>query len=72
MERMFGLFLILAILGVGIEFYTKGDQAFGGLFASADAPAAAEDAPWAGERAGERLRGGHEERGERMERALGE
>jgi hypothetical protein len=72
MERMFGLLIILGVLWAGIEFYTKGDQAFGGMFASIDAPAAAEDAPWAGERAGARLRGGHDERGDRMERALGE
>jgi hypothetical protein len=72
MERVFGLLVIVAILFVGVELYTKGDQAFGGTFASADAPAAADDPSWAGDRAGARLRDGHDERAERMERALGE
>jgi hypothetical protein len=72
MERVFGLLVIMAVLYAGIELYTKGDRAFGGLLASGDAPAAEEYEPWAGERAGERLRGGHEERAERMGRALGE
>jgi hypothetical protein len=72
MERVFGLFVILAALYAGIELYTKGNQAFGGIFASSDAQAEETYEPWAGDRAGERLRGGHEERSERMGRALGE
>ena len=71
MERWFGLLLILGVLYAGIELYTKGDQAFGGVFASSDAPAQ-ESEPWAGERAGARLSGGHEQRSEQMGRALGE
>jgi hypothetical protein len=40
MERMIGLILIVTAIWVGVEFYTEGDQAFGGIFASGDAPAA--------------------------------
>jgi hypothetical protein len=71
MERMIGLILIVGVVWAGIEYYTKGEQAFGGVFASGEASADAEQ-PWAGERAGAKLRAGHAERGERMERALGE
>ncbi len=72
MERWIGIILILCAIWVGIEFYTEGEQAFGGILASGSSEPAAGDQPWAGERAGNRLRSGHEERGERMGRALGE
>jgi hypothetical protein len=39
MERMIGLLLIISAIWIGVEFYTEGDQAFGGIFASDDAPA---------------------------------
>ena len=70
MERMIGLILIVGVVWAGIEYYTKGEQAFGGIFASSEAPAEAQ--PWAGERAGAKLRAGHAERADRMQRALGE
>jgi hypothetical protein len=71
MERWIGILLIACAVWIGIEYYMEGEQAFGGLFAS-DSAEPAPDEPWAGERAGNKLRSAHEERGERMGRALGE
>jgi hypothetical protein len=55
MERWIGILLIVAAIWAGLEYYSKGEAAFGGLFASGDAPAAAEKA-WAGERAATKWR----------------
>jgi len=70
MQKVFGLLVIVGMIWIGVEVMTKGDAAFGGMFASGEP--AAEDKPWAGERAGDRLSSGHDERAERMANALGE
>jgi hypothetical protein len=71
MERWIGILLIVGAVWAGIEYYTKGEQAFGGVFASgATAPAEAES--WAGARAGSKLERAHAERDAAMHRALGE
>jgi hypothetical protein len=72
MERWIGIVLIVLAAWVGIELYTKGSDAFGGILASSDAAPASGDESWAGDRAGRRLESSHAERGEHMERALGE
>jgi hypothetical protein len=69
---MIGIILIVCAIWVGIQLYTEGEQAFGGLFASESSEPAEADTTWAGERAGNKLRSGHEERDQRMGRALGE
>jgi hypothetical protein len=80
MERMIGLILIVTAIWVGVEFYTEGDQAFGGIFASEssssassggyDDGAAPAEGTWAGERAGHKLERMHAERAQRMKERL--
>lgn len=68
MQKVFGLLLIVGMIWIGVEVMTKGDDAFGGVFAEEGAS----DDRWAGERAGDALSGAHDDRGDRMARALGE
>ena len=58
MEKMIGIILIAAGVWVGVEYFTEGDQMFGGIFASEEsAPASSDDGAaarrdhdWAGSR----------------------
>jgi hypothetical protein len=83
MERMIGLILIVTAIWVGVEFYTEGDQAFGGIFASADssepaAPAASGpsraqtgEADWAGSRVKASVTKMHVDRAQRIKDRVG-
>jgi hypothetical protein len=72
MERWIGIILIVLAAWAGVEYYTKGADAFGGIFASGDAAPAGGEESWAGERAGRRLERTHAERDQYMKHALGE
>ena len=80
MEKMIGIILIAAGVWVGVEYFTEGDQMFGGIFASEDsAPASASSddqaAPrehdWAGSRVKQSVTKMHTDRAARIKERLG-
>jgi hypothetical protein len=69
MQKVFGILIIVVLVWAGIEYYTKGEAAFGGIFASGEA-VAQRDVPLPGERAALRLRGEANDRFDRMEHTI--
>lgn len=83
MERMIGLILIITAIWIGVELYSEGDQAFGGIFASDESAAEAEAEPvdpgdptashgarphnWAGERVRSKVTRLNQQRGDRID-----
>jgi hypothetical protein len=73
MSKAIGLLAIVLAVWLSIELYSNGySGAFGGIFASGDAPAAAaEDRSWAGSRAADKTRRAHDERNDAIDRLSG-
>ena len=69
MQKVFGILIIVVLVWAGVEFVTKGDAAFGGLF-SDGGPARESALP--GQQAGERLRAESDARFDRMQRTISE
>lgn len=70
MQKAFGLLFIVVLIWAGMEWYTKGEAAFGGIFA--DGEIHSEDVKMPGQAAGERLRAESEHRFDRMQRTISE
>ena len=71
MGKSVGLIMIVLALWVSVELYTNGfSGAFGGVFASEEAPAE-EERSWAGERARAKTERGHAERAATLDRLSG-
>ena len=81
MEKMIGIILIAAGVWVGVEYFTEGDQMFGGIFASEEsAPsygsddgdeAAPRENDWAGSRVKHSVTKMHTDRAARIKERLG-
>ena len=81
MEKMIGIILIAAGVWVGVEYFTEGDQMFGGIFASEESASSAssddggEAAPrehdWAGSRVKHSVTKMHTDRAARIKERLG-
>ena len=84
MEKMIGIILIAAGVWVGVEYFTEGDQMFGGIFASEESGSSAssassddgeEAAPrehdWAGSRVKHSVTKMHTDRAARIKERLG-
>ena len=83
MEKMIGIILIAAGVWVGVEYFTEGDQMFGGIFASEEssssassddgeeAAAAPREHDWAGSRVKHSVTKMHTDRAARMKERLG-
>ena len=81
MEKMIGIILIAAGVWVGVEYFTEGDQMFGGIFASEESASASssdegdEAAPgehdWAGSRVKHSVTKMHTDRAQRIKERLG-
>lgn len=65
MQKVFGILLIVGLVWAGVEFLTKGDAAFGGLFTKGEPTHVEGELP--GQRAGERLRAESDARFDRMQ-----
>jgi hypothetical protein len=76
MGKVFGLLLIVALVWVGLEFYTEGpSRAFGGVFASfapAGSSGSDEESLSVPQRAGASVARAHRDADERRERMLKE
>ena len=80
MEKMIGIILIVAGIWVGVEYFTEGDQMFGGIFASDESAASYgsgdgdEAAPandWAGARVKHSVTRMHTDRAARLKERVG-
>ena len=81
MEKMIGIILIAAGVWVGVEYFTEGDQMFGGIFASEEsalpsssddgAAAAPRDHEWAGSRVKHSVTKMHTDRAQRIKERAG-
>jgi hypothetical protein len=83
MEKMIGIILIAAGVWVGVEYFTEGDQMFGGIFASEEsassassddadeAAAAPREHDWAGSRVKQSVTKMHTDRAQRIKERLG-
>ena len=68
MQKVFGILLVVVFVWAGVEYFTKGDAAFGGLFASGEP----QEVGVPGQRAAERLRAEGDARFDRMQRTISE
>lgn len=69
MQKVFGILLIFALVWAGVEYATKGDDAFSGLLGES---VAEQEFSLPGQAAGERLQAASDSRFERMERTISE